>query len=357
MNPAALSSVRKDVEEVLTGGAQEALSSLKGGSILITGGTGFMGSWLVETLAVLNDKFGYGIKVRLLAKHASQFRARASHLAERKDVELVDRNVTNIIELDGDVSHIIHAAANPDNRLHASDPLRVMNVIYKGTESALAAASRLGGLKKFMNISSGLVYGPQPLDLEAVPEDFSGGPDCASIMSVYPEAKRCAETLCAVYRNQFKMPVVTARPFAFIGPYQLLDKPWAVNNFISDALRGAPINILGDEKTVRSYMYPSDMAFWLLRILAAGESGRAYNVGSPCAVTLAELAAKVASNFTPQPEIVLASKSSRPARRSRFVPDVKAAENLLGLKIRVGIDEAVRKTLLWHEALKKAGKN
>lgn len=347
MNPAALEKIRLDVAEAVKHGEQ-LLAPLKGGKILITGGTGFMGSWLVETLAFLNDNFGYGVRMQLLAKRAEQFKARAPHLAGRKDVALLEKDVKDIIQMDDDVSYVIHAAANPDNRLHSSDPLRVMSVIAAGTESALAAASRISGLKKFMNISSGLVYGPQPLALEALPENFSGGPDCASIMSVYAEAKRFGETLCAAHRSQYKMPVVTARPFAFIGPYQLLDKPWAINNFINDALRGGPINILGDEQTVRSYMYPSDMAFWLLRILAAGESGRAYNVGSPQGITLKELADKVASNFTPQPEVRLASKGYEPRHRSRFVPDVKSAEGGLGLKITVGIDEAIKKTLLWH---------
>ncbi len=350
MNPTAISKIKNDVEEVLKDD-NNLLSPLKGGKILITGGTGFVGSWLVETLAFLNDQYGYQIKMQLLARHASQFKAGAPHLAGRGDVFLIDKDVRNILEIDEDVTHVIHAAANPDNRLHSSDPLRVMDVVSKGTESVLAAASRISGLKKLLNISSGLVYGPQPLALEAMPESYSGGPDCSSIMSVYAEAKRFSETLCAAHRNQFKMPVVTARPFAFIGPYQLLDKPWAVNNFINDALRGGPINILGDEKTVRSYMYPSDLAFWLLRILAAGESGRIYNVGSPCGVTLKELADKIAANFTPQPEIVLASKDHKQQHRSRFVPDVKASQSELGLKIKVGIDEAIKKTLLWHKAV------
>lgn len=346
MTTAAFEKIREDVAEVAKD-SESLLAPLKGGKVLITGGTGFVGAWLVETLAFLNDQFGYGVQMQLLAKQASLFKARAPHLAGRKDVELIERDVKDIIEIDDDTSYVIHAAANPDNRLHASDPLRVMGVVSKGTESALAAASRISGLKKFMNVSSGLVYGPQPLGLDAIPETYSGGPDCASIMSVYAESKRYAETLCAVHRNQYKMPVVTARPFAFIGPYQLLDKPWAVNNFINDALRGGPIHILGDEKTVRSYMYPSDMAFWLLRILAAGESGHAYNVGSQCGVTLKELADKIAENFTPQPEVVLASKDYRPQHRSRFVPDVKAAEGL-GLKLKVGINEAIKKTLHWH---------
>lgn len=352
MNTVALEKIRKDVEEAAKDSAQ-LLAPLKGGKILITGGTGFVGTWLVETLAFLNDRQKFGVHIQLLAKHASRFKDSAPHLAKRKDVSLIDKNVKDIIEIDDDVTYIIHAAANPDNRVHSSDPLRVMGVVSKGTESALAAASRISGLKKFLNISSGLVYGSQPLGLEALPESLSGGPDCASIMSVYAESKRFAETLCAVHRNQFKMPVVTARPFAFIGPYQLLDKPWAVNNFINDALRGGPINILGDEKTVRSYMYPSDMAFWLLRILAAGGSGQVYNVGSPCGVTLKELADKIASNFTPQPEVVLASGGRKPQSLSRFVPDVKAAESALGLKITVGIDEAIKKTLLWHKAAEK----
>lgn len=349
MSPAAFEKVRKDVEEVVKD-SEHLLAPLRDSKILITGGTGFVGSWLVETLAFLNDAFDYGIRMQLLAKHASQFKNRAPHLAGRKDVSLLDKDVKDIIEFDEDVSYIVHAAANPDNRLHSSDPLRAMGVIAKGTESALAAASRISGLKKFMNISSGLVYGPQPLALDAIPESFSGGPDCASIMSVYSEAKRFSETLCAVYRNQYKMPVVTARPFAFIGPYQFLDKPWAVNNFMSDALRGGAINILGDERTIRSYMYPSDMAFWLLRILAAGDSGHAYNVGSPFGITLKELADKIAANFTPQPEVRLASKDYKPPHRSRFVPDVRAAESSLGLRVRVGIDDAIKRTLLWHRS-------
>ena len=79
---------------------------------------------------------------------------------------------------------------------------------------------------------------------------------------------RYAEAEAAAWRSVAKLPVVTARPFAFIGPYQGLDKPWAVNNFLRDALLCVPIRILGDADTVRSYMYPSDMAFWLLAILA-----------------------------------------------------------------------------------------
>ena len=156
------------------------------------------------------------------------------------------------------------------------------------------------------------------------------------------------ETLCAVYRNQHRLPIINARPFAFIGPYQLLDRPWAINNFIRDSLLGGPIRILGDGETVRSYMYPSDMAWWLLRILVQGTSGTSYNVGSPHGVTLQELAEKIAGHFPVRPKILSRLSSDKSLRRSKFVPDVNLAKNTLDLCINVDLDSAIKRTIMWN---------
>lgn len=347
MNTNMLNRIRENCEEA-TANSVPPLSKLRGECILITGGTGFMGTWLVEMVAFLNDNYNFNTKLILLSERAQNFRAKAPHLAMRKDVELVECDVRNVMEIPDEITYIIHAAASPDNRLHASDPLKTMHVISKGTDAILRAAVRLPNLKKLLNISSGLIYGPQPLELEALSEGSYGGFDCGSVASAYVEAKRFAETLCSAYRSQYKMAIITARPFAFIGPYQLLDKPWAINNFIRDSLMGGPIRILGDGETVRSYMYPSDMAFWLLRILVDGTSGLAYNVGSPHGVTLRQLAEKIASNFPDKPKIISHVAGDRALHRSRLVPDVTLAQKSLGLSIKVDIDEAIRRTLLWY---------
>lgn len=347
MNAYMSSIIQKDCEEV-TANSAPLLSKLKGECILITGGTGFMGTWLVEMATFLNDNYNFDTRLILLSERAQNFSAKAPHLAMRKDVELIERDVRNIVEIPDEITFIIHAASNPDNRIHASDPFKTMQVISKGTDAILNAAIRLPNLKKLLNISSGLIYGPQPLELDAIPENFRGGPDCGSVASVYAEAKRFAETLCSVYRSQYKMPIVTARPFAFIGPYQLLDKPWAVNNFIRDSLMGGPIRILGDPETVRSYLYPSDMAFWLLRILVDGTSGLAYNIGSPHGVTLQHLAEKIASNFPLQPKIIFHVAGDGFLHRSRLVPDVTLAQKDIGLTQKVSLNEAIKRTLLWH---------
>ena len=326
------------------------LKALQGEHLLITGGTGFMGVWLTEQLAFLNDRHHLNVHIILLSSQAYTFSAKAPHLALRPDVTLIQRDICNVVDLPDEVGWIIHAAGTPDSRQHASDPLRVMQVITHGTASVLEATTRLPDLKKFLNISSGLVYGPQPWELAGVSENFVGGGDCDSVTAAYPEAKRFAETLCAAYRNQHRLPIVNARPFAFIGPYQLLDRPWAINNFIRDGLLGGPIRVQGDGETVRSYMYPSDMAWWLLRILVQGTVGLSYNVGSPQAVTLAQLAEKIASHFPVHPKILIGVSPDRNLRRSKLVPDVSLAQNTLGLRLTVDLEMAIQRTILWNQA-------
>ena len=167
--------------------------------------------------------------------------------------------------------------------------------------------------------------------------------------SIYPEAKRLAETICTAYRNQHRLPIVNVRPFAFIGPYQLLDRPWAINNFIRDSLRGGPIRILGDGKTVRSYMYPSDMALWILTILTKGSNGASYNIGSPYGVTLKELAEIIADNFSNSPEIILNFSNNKNFKTTKFVPDVSLAQKELGLKLNVDLSKAIERTIQWNQ--------
>jgi nucleoside-diphosphate-sugar epimerase len=342
--------IEEDCERVTTG-VSDSLSTLKGQCILITGGTGFVGTWLAELVAFLNDTHNFNTKLILLSGRAYNFSAKAPHLAMRKDVSVVERDIRSLLDIPSDISWIIHAAANPDRRLHASDPLRTMDVITKGTDSILMAATRLPNLKKFINISSGLVYGSQPIEMETIPENFCGILDFTSISSAYAQAKRMGETLCAVYRNQHRLPIVNVRPFAFIGPYQLLDRPWAINNFIRDSLLGEQIRILGDGETVRSYMYPSDMAYWLLIILVNGRVGLSYNVGSPSGVTLRQLAEKIANHVPFKPKIISRSIEEYGLNHSKFVPDITLAQTTLNLSLKFDLDTAIKRTIGWNKYL------
>jgi nucleoside-diphosphate-sugar epimerase len=335
--------------QLVTSGRISLLEPLINEKVLITGGTGFIGTWLAEIITYLNDNFDFNTHLYLLSTRARALHERAPHIASRKDVTLIERDVRNLTDISNEVSWIIHAAASPDSRVHASDPLRTIEVIVDGTDSVLEYATRLPDIKKILNISSGQIYGAQPWDLKGISENFIGGLDCSALNSTYPESKRIAETICSVYRNQQRLPIVNARPFAFIGPYQGLDRPWAINNFIRDSMLGGPIRILGDGQTVRSYMYPSDMAWWILNILVHGTVGLSYNIGSPESITLQELAEKIALMAPKPPKIIRGISDDKSLRSSRFVPDVNLAKKSLSLKITIDLDTAIKRTILWNQ--------
>ena len=177
---------------------------------------------------------------------------------------------------------------------------------------------------------------------------MDGAPDCNSANAVYAESKRYAEMLCAIYRSKYRMPIVTARPFALIGPYQPLDRPWAVNSFLREGLLGQAIRILGDGETRRSYLYGSDMAFWLLKILLAGEVGAAYKVGSDHSIKLLALAEIISGSCSGAAPIVCGLHKS--SAKSCFVPNIHKVSTDLALKVTVDIKEAINRTINWHRA-------
>lgn len=337
-----------DCHEVV-GSSPEALEPLRNRLVFVTGGTGFVGTWIAEMITYLNDQHGFGTELVLMSREPDAFRRRCPHLAERPEIRLLGADVRNLVDLPTEVNFIVHAAATPDNRQHMSTPLAVMETISRGTANMLDAAVPLQNLVSILNISSGQVYGKVG-NSDTIKESANGALPCNSISSVYPEAKRYAETLCSAYWSTCKLPIVTARPFAFIGPYQSLDKPWAINNFIRDALSDNDIRIISDGMPVRSYMYPSDMVFWLLVMLVKGSAGRAYNLGSPHGVRLRDVAEKVKSYSNTRGEVVVKDMHKDD---SVFVPDNGRVAGELGLEVKVPIDEALQRSLRWFRGTTK----
>jgi dTDP-glucose 4,6-dehydratase len=339
-------STRRDCLQVLNG-REKLLEPLRQSELVVIGGTGFVGTWIAEMVAALNDDYQFGVKLSLISRSTDQFASRLPHLANRKDVQLIKSDVRQLGQFPMEADWVIHAAANPDVRTHASNPLDTASVIVDGTMSVMRTAERLGRLKKLLYLSSGLVCGTQPDNVNGLSENAQGAPrPDASFM--YPNAKRFAETICSAARLQSRIPVLIARPFSFIGPYQSLDTPWAQTTFLADALRGKNIRVLGDGQVVRSYLYGSDAAFWFLRILTSGQNGDVVNVGSPVGITLQNLAKEVAKNFEPSLEIMLNTSPRSVGRSSKLLPDATHAQNEYELSAFTPLEEAVRLTVQWH---------
>jgi dTDP-glucose 4,6-dehydratase len=200
------------------------------------------------------------------------------------------------------------------------------------------------GAKRFVLTSSGGVYGPQPYGMERIPEGYHGMPDSLRPANAYSVAKRAAEHLCALYQDKHGLECVIARCFAFVGTDLPLNIHFAIGNFIRDALYRDSITVAGDGTAVRSYLDQRDLAHWLLTLLDKGQSGRAYNVGSDQAITIANLADQVSELLSPGKPVYILGKAAFSGARSRYVPDISRARVELGLDVTIPLGEAIRVT-------------
>lgn len=343
--------IAEDIRGVLSR-AQPLWPDLKGAGVFITGATGFFGIWLLETLLAANREFSLGLRILALSRDPAGFAKKAPHLASDRAVSWSTGDVRDFAFPAGPITHVIHAATESTSNLNTSDPQSMFDVCFGGTRRVLALA-REKRVARMLFTSSGAVYGRQPPDLSHVPEEFAGGSDPLDPKNAYAEGKRAAEFLCGLAASDpaAPVPVSIARCFAFVGPHLPLDAHFAIGNFIRDALAGGPIRISGDGTPYRSYLYAADLAEWLITILLRGQPGRAYNVGSEEAVSIAELAACVAavmaaerpgSDFLP----VTASNQPEPgAAATRYVPDCSRAAAELGLAVVTPMETAIARTL------------
>ena len=329
----------------------EGFSILDNQSIFVTGGTGFMGKWIAEMVSYINETGKYNIKLYLLGRDISKFKYEVPHLAEKPFVCLIEQDVRYLHNVPNDVNYIIHAAGTPDNREHVSHPLKTIETFYKGTQSVLDAATRLPDLRKIVHLSSHQVYGRNETE-NLINEHFTGTLEPITVSNSYAESKRISETLCSYYRNYLKLPILILRPFAFIGPYQNLEKPWAINNFIRDGLLGGPIRILGNGLTERSYLYASDMAFWILKALIDGKVGENYNLGSNHSISLNDLAIKIQSQIDSKIEILSKSSKEIYTNLSKLVPNTNRLTKDLNVVETFDIGNAIDRTILWNKLLR-----
>ena len=314
------------------------VEALRGARLFLTGGTGFIGKCLLETLLPVNAKLRLGVRLVLLTRDPKNIRAYFPHLANDPAVEFHLGDVRSFEFPKGPFSHVIHGAF---------DPSAIHDTIVQGTRRTLDFTMACGATR-FLFLSSGAVYGKQPPGLSHVPETYTGAPDSDDPSSAYGEGKRCAEFLCEEYSRQHGFTAAIARCFAFVGPHLPLNAHFAIGNFIRDAIAGGPIRIEGDGTPYRSYLYTSDLAIWLWTILLRGENCRPYNVGSEVSLSIGELAQEVANTLDPSLATFIAKPAVAPVIPQRYVPCTERARSELGLQETVPLRDAIRRTAAWY---------
>jgi nucleoside-diphosphate-sugar epimerase len=345
-----------DLDYVLASGA-DAVAALRDRRLLVTGGAGFFGTWLIESLAFANGEISLGCEVTALVLPREETLVAARYPDGLPGVRFVP---ADILTVDAELvsAHLGHAAAF-DAVVHAAiyvdaatighNPMPTFDTAVVGTRRVLDLA-RASGAQRFLFVSSGAVYGVQPPEVPQISEDFCGAPDCASADAVYAQGKRAGEAMCVGYQRQFGLETIIARCFAFVGPHLPLDKHFAIGNFLRDALNGGPVVVRGDGTPLRSYMHAADLTAWLLALLTRGAAGRAYNVGASHAVSIAEVARLVATAAGSTVEVDVRGTPAPNVPPSRYVPAVRRACDELGLREGLTLSEAVDRTVSWLRA-------
>ncbi len=333
----------QDLDHVLAH-AEGVWEDLRGGRLFVTGGTGFLGRWMLESFIHANDALGLGARAMVLTRDVGRFAGSAPHLVQHPAIQPLEGEIGTFEAPEGDITHVLHMATETvlDRSLAASFLTAV-----EGTRRVLALASERH-VQGLLLTSSGAVYGTQPPELERVGEDYTGGPRAEDAAAGYAHGKRAAEYLCAATAAETGLPVKIARGFAFVGPLLPLDANFAIGNFIRDALHGERIEVAGDGTPRRSYLYAADLAVWLWTILLRGATCRPYNVGSETDLSISDLATLVARNLNPAIPIVTKRQASPGILPARYVPSTARASRELGLQAQVGLEDAVTRTAAWY---------
>jgi len=316
--------------------------------IFFTGGTGFFGKAVLRHLLAgySRNLAGMPEQVMVLARSPERFLQQHPEFAGLPWLAFHTGNVEQPLSLPrGEhFSHVLHAAADSTDAARMS-PLQRYDQIVNGTRHLLDFALA-SGAERFLFTSSGAVYGPQPPHLEGIPEEWHGSLDQLSPANAHGLAKRAAEHLCALYCQIHGLQATVARCFAFVGQDLQLDVHFAIGNFIRDALWRDAITVQGDGTALRSYLEQDDLAFWLLKLLAQGEGGRAYNVGSDQAISIGALAHLVRDLVAPGKPVQILGRAEHNAVPNRYLPNIERARRELGLSVVTPLDQAIRQTAI-----------
>ena len=266
---------------------------LRGKTVLITGGTGLIGSFLIDVLNAAN----LGCTVLLFGRSEDKARNRFAEYWDKGWIRFIkwDAGDSTLPEVHGDVDYVLHLASNTHPVAYATDPIGTIttNVIALNNLLSLAAEK---GVSRFLFASSNEIYGENRGDVELFDEKYCGYIDCNTLRAGYPESKRCGEALCQAYIKQKGLDCVIARLTRTYGPTILPTDTKAISQFFNNALRGEDIVLKSEGKQYYSYQYVSDSVSGLLTILLKGEVGDAYNIADESGdITLRDLASLIAA--------------------------------------------------------------
>ena len=324
-----------------------ALRDMDGSRILLTGGTGFVGKWLLQTARDVQANSPNQIQIVIPSRSLTDPHVQTAMRIGCPNVSWIEGNfLEEQIDI-GKVDMIVHAATPASAKLNAEDPSEMLRVNIAAMESVLRLA---GNNTPLLFTSSGAVYGTQPESMAQIPERSIDPSPPGDQLNAYAQGKQAAERMCKEAGEDGRCRPIIARLFAFGGEYLPRDTHFAIGNFVQNILDRKPIEVNGDGRARRSYLYGADMATWLWSALAQGAAEKPFHIGSEHSISILELAQAVAkaSNQTLNflPEINVAKRVDQAEAVHQYVPANSDTRDVLQVAEWTSLENTIEAMLL-----------
>jgi UDP-glucuronate decarboxylase len=352
--------VDRDLEHILERGAGE-LERLAGKALLITGGAGFLGHYLVQAPLRWNRLHPQADPIRVTV-YDNRARGSPSWLERARadpSFRFVDHDIRGPLPPAG-FDYVMHAAGIASPTFYRRSPLEVIDANVGGLRRLLDHAHRQRDegrpVDGFLFFSSSEVYGdPTPGNIPT-PETYRGNVSSTGPRASYDESKRFGETLCVTYAREYGLPVTMVRPFNNYGPGLKLTDRRVIPDFAGEILAGRDVAVLSDGSPTRTFCYVADAVVGYLKVLVRGRPGEPYNVGvEGPEISVLELADRMVAigrelidyrgAVVHRPPGDRAYLEDNPLRRC---PLITKARTELGYDPTVGLEDGLRRSLLWY---------
>ena len=305
-------------------------------NIVITGGSGFVGSYLCEKL--IND----GHKIIVVDNLLTGSTENIIHLMHNGNFSFIEHDVQNHIEIENKVDYVLHFASAASPKAYTEHPVNTLKAGSVGTINTLGLAKKHDA--EYLLASTSEVYG-DPL-ISPQTEEYWGNVNPNGERSMYDEAKRFAEAAVATYSRSYDLKTKIVRIFNTYGPRMQLNDGRVVTNFIVQALKNENITIYGDGSQTRSFSYVEDTVAGIISLMNSSEYD-VFNIGNPNEMTVGQLAEKIIELTDSTSEIkYLELPNDDPKQRK---PDITKAKTKLNWEPKVNLEDGLTKTIKWVE--------
>lgn len=334
---------------------------MSGKNLLIVGGAGFLGYYLVQSVMRWNEteKTKKPIRVTVYDNYIRGIPQWLSALRGNANLDLVTQDISKPLPLNmPDFQYIIHAGSIASPIYYRKYPIETMDANVGGLRSLLGyAKSQVEAGKSFEGFlfySSSEIYGDPTPEFIPTPETYRGNVSCTGPRACYDESKRFGETLCVNFTQQYNLPIKVARPFNNYGPGLKITDTRVLPDFARDVFAGRDIVMKSDGSPKRTFCYVADAVAGYYKVLIKGKPGEAYNIGIETPeISMAQLADKIVSLgrelFDYKGKVVRKVDADyladNPERRQ---PVIAKAREHLGYDPKISVDDGLRRTMIWY---------